>query len=286
MHDLDDLACGFDEDGFVNAGSVLEPSEVEELREELERYADKLFRGVPHEVNTSPRDPRIFSYLVHYDLSKDPAQSHLQMGGLWQVSPPFLRLVKNPKIASIVAALGRTSTVQVWCDTVQYKPAGRGAPFHWHQDAPYHTSIEPAERLIGAWVALDDADEETGCMWMVPGSHRWGLQEGHLMNLRPEAEPKELVTPTPPNGSAEIAAQWRGAVPCRVRAGEVHFHHALMWHGSLPNRGTRPRRAYSIFYMPGGTRVSSVFDARVGLQPGASMTDAGPGFPIVYPHES
>jgi ectoine hydroxylase-related dioxygenase (phytanoyl-CoA dioxygenase family) len=106
------------------------------------------------------------------------------------------------------------------------------------------------------------------------------------MNLRPEAEPKELVPPTPPSDSQEIAASWRGAVPCPVKAGEVHFHHALMWHGSLPNRGVRPRRAYSIFYMPDGTRVSSAFDPRVALEPGTFMTEAGPGFPIVYPLES
>lgn len=281
MPSLEETLRAFDDDGFVNAGPVLEPSEVEELRAELERYVDRLFRGASNDVNFAARDG-IHSFLVHYDLSKDRARSHFQMGGLWQVSDPFLKLVKNPRMAEIAAALARARTMQVWCDTVQYKPPGHGAPFHWHQDAPYHTSIIPAERLIGAWVALDDADEESGCMWMVPGSHRWGVQEGHLMNLKPPGEPDELVPARPPANAPQIASAWREPVPCRVKAGEVHFHHALMWHGSLANRGERPRRAYTIFYMPDGTRVSSVFDARIALEAGTLMTEAGAGFPIVY----
>jgi hypothetical protein len=55
-----------------------------------------------------------------------------------------------------------------------------------------------------------------------------------------------------------------------------------MWHGSRPNRGRPPRRAYSIFYMPAGIRASDVRDARIPIPPGALMTDAAPTFPIVY----
>ena len=36
-------------------------------------------------------------------------------------------------------------------------------------------SIEAAS--IGTWLALDDADEENGCMWVIPGSHRAGAVE-------------------------------------------------------------------------------------------------------------
>ena len=28
---------------------------------------------------------------------------------------------------------------------------------------------------LTAWIGLDDATTENGCLWYVPGSHRWGL---------------------------------------------------------------------------------------------------------------
>jgi len=281
----EDMRRAFDEDGFVNAGPVLDAAELDLLRSELERFIDWAFRGLPLTGVVPTTEHDASTLLVCRDLSNDPAASLFQIGRLWEVSAVFSRLVRNPTIAEMAAALTQSDTIQIWVDTVQYKPPEGGAPFHWHQDAAYHTSIMPSERLLGAWVALDDADEETGCMWMVPGSHRWGLREQHLMSLRPAGELTELVPACPPEDAPEIRSAWRGAVPRRVKAGEVHFHHALMWHGSSPNRGRRPRRAYSMFYMPAGVRASDALDARIHVPPGALMTEAAPGFPIVYRRE-
>jgi phytanoyl-CoA hydroxylase len=278
----EEMRRGFDEDGFVNAGPVLDAAEIDLLRSELERFIDWAFRGRPLTAAIPATEHHARELLLCRDLSNDAALNLFQIGRLWEISAVFSKLVHNPTIAEMAAVLTQSDTIQVWIDTVQYKPPGRGAPFHWHQDAAYHTSIVPSERLIGAWVALDDADEETGCMWMVPGSHRWGLREEHLMSLRPAEELSELVPVCPPPGAPETQKAWRGAVPCRVKAGEVHFHHAFMWHGSRPNRGPRPRRAYSIFYMPAGIRASEVLDARIPVPPGALMTEAAPTFPIVY----
>src|ERR1051326_3012673 len=86
-----DLVRTFDEDGFVNAGPLLEHSDVEELRAELERYADGCFRRQPLVPNVRPLDDRMHAFFVHYDLSKDPTSHHFQIGGLWQVSGPFWR---------------------------------------------------------------------------------------------------------------------------------------------------------------------------------------------------
>ena len=47
-------------------------------------------------------------------------------------------------------------------------PPGMGGQ-GWHQDAYYITSLP--DTLIGAWMALDRADEENGCLWVIPGSH-------------------------------------------------------------------------------------------------------------------
>ena len=61
--------------------------------------------------------------------------------------------------------------LMVWHDQIQYKPPGYGGVTSWHQDAPLWPIIRPMTP-VSAWIALDDAEEENGCMWMVPGSHR------------------------------------------------------------------------------------------------------------------
>lgn len=40
-----------------------------------------------------------------------------------------------------------------------------------HQDATFlHT--EPLGRVMGMWIALEDATENNGCLWFIPGSHK------------------------------------------------------------------------------------------------------------------
>jgi phytanoyl-CoA hydroxylase len=270
--DIDELVRTFDRDGFANAGSVIGATELEQLRKDVEPYADGLRRGV---------DP--FGFFPGYagDIGKVPNQSHFQLTGLWKVSDAFRRLVYSDRILEIGARLARANTLQLWADIVQYKPAGTGAAFHWHQDAPYHRiRLDPPEQVVNAWVALDDVTEENGCMWMAPGSHRWGIHELHLWDYQSHNEPAGFgdIGP-PPTGVSK--GDWRGAVPCRVRAGEVHFHHALTWHGSAGNRSSTPRRAYTINYLPEGIRVNRS-DWRVPLPPGTLMAEAGGEFPILY----
>src|SRR4029453_2150415 len=46
---------------------------------------------------------------------------------------------------------------------------GPGSPGQgYHQDS-FHIITEP-DTLVGAWVALDRADEENGCVWITSGS--------------------------------------------------------------------------------------------------------------------
>jgi len=272
--DLDELERLFERDGFVNAGRVVDEAEAAALGEELDRHVDQLFFGNDRGLS------RPF-YVV--DIGKSASENHYQLCGMWKVSERFRRLIENSRLVQIAARLARATTLQVWSDTVQYKRANQGAPFSWHQDAPYHISILPASRLLGAWVAFDDADVESGCMWMVPGSHRWGEQERHLWQYSGLDDPEKFgQLGPPPDVPAEASGDWRGSVACPVRAGEVHFHHALTWHGSPANRSSRPRRAYTIHYMPEGTLVSERSDVRVPFPPGTPMIDTGPDFPIVY----
>ena len=72
-------------------------------------------------------------------------------------------------------------------------------------------------------------------------------------------------------------------VPCPVRKGEVHYHHALTWHGSPSNRSGRPRRAVALHYMTQETRY--VAKGEHPMKPFVEVGDGevvrGENFPLV-----
>jgi ectoine hydroxylase-related dioxygenase (phytanoyl-CoA dioxygenase family) len=115
----------------------------------------------------------------------------------------------------------------------KYPAEERGERFvAWHQDLTYW-GLEPP-RAITAWIAIDDADVENGCMSVIPGSHRLGILEhgksaraGNLLSINQEV----------PDGLVDEAR----AVSMPLRAGQMSLHDGMLLHGSHPNRSTRRR---------------------------------------------
>jgi len=138
---------------------------------------------------------------------------------------------------------------------------------------------------VSAWVPLDDALLDNGCMWMVPGSHKWGAQMPYLGqhgHLKTREEFRRIGEGFAPPADAEIHTV--SCVPCPVRRGEVHYHHSLTWHGSPQNKSPRPRRAVAIHYMTGAARYTGrghPMQQFISIAPGEPMLTAGPHFPIV-----
>lgn len=250
----------FQAHGFVKGGRVLSDAQVEELRGEIERViADRDKPG---------RQP----VLLH-NFAKTPGQIVWQIVNIWQASAPFRALVHHRQIVEEIAQLTGAKEIRLWHDQIQFKPAETGGVNMWHQDWPYWP-ILAAPHQVTAWVALDDVDPENGCMSMVPGSHRWGNNINFLHQL-----------PAFDQMPAEFAGRPLAVRPCPVRKGEVHYHHALTWHGSPANRSGRPRRAIALHYMTDQTRYHAagnhVMKKFVTVADGAKLE--GEAFPLVWP---
>lgn len=260
----------FNAEGYLNAGPCLSDDEVEELREELARViadrgrADVAQPAMLHEVD--------FARSYAEAGTERPGGTIWQIVNIWMASPPYRRLLEHPKITEEIAQLTGAGTLRVWHDQIQYKPAETGGVNMWHQDAPLWPVLAPMTE-VSAWVALDDVDEANGCMSMVPGSHRWGNQISFLQSL-----PGFEAIPDTFEGH-EVRVVRRP-----VRKGEVHYHHALTWHGSHANTSGRPRRAIAIHYMPEGTRFVASgqhpIKHLIQVEDGALME--GEAFPVCY----
>ena len=98
---------------------------------------------------------------------------------------------------------------------VYFKPPGT-LGHGLHQDQ-YFLRVNPGT-CIAAWLALDDADEENGCLRIVPGSHTLPLL------CATDDDKIDLELP-----------QGHSVIPLSVRAGGVIFFHGQLVHGSGPN---------------------------------------------------
>jgi ectoine hydroxylase-related dioxygenase (phytanoyl-CoA dioxygenase family) len=265
----------YERDGFVTVKDLLDPALIRSLADEVERFVDHHFRGRRVGAGTP---------VLTRDSTGVEGEQLYHLVNLWEVSERVRQFVAHPTLVTAAAALTGSPDLQVWSDQVQYKPPHLGGAQDWHQDAPYWDALEPAIALT-AWVPLEDAGVDNGCMWMVPGSHRWGVQMAHLAPARERRNLPEFgdLPPLPPPDGPE---SWPGAQPRPVRLGSVHFHHCLTWHGSPTNRSHWPRRAFAVHYLPRGVRFSgrhplALGSDRLDLPVGTLMMQAAHRFPIV-----
>lgn len=161
---------------------------------------------------------------------------------------PFLRdLALNSRILDAMEALLGPDILLL--ATHVFCKYGREDKFvAWHQDVTYW-GLEPPV-AVTAWYAVDDADQENGCMRVIPGTHLPGIRQhgksdrkGNLLSINQEAS----VSP-------EEEAR---AVDLPLRAGQISLHHGALVHGSLPNRSDRRRCGVTLRYTPASVRPAA-----------------------------
>lgn len=110
-------------------------------------------------------------------------------------------------------------------------------PVPWHQDGPFW-SMEPVH-CVSAWVALDDANVENGCVYAVPGSNHTPLPQ------------------VPSSGTGRFGRKAdisrydvSGAIPLEMPRGQFFLFDSWMLHRSGINPGAGARLAISMQFIP------------------------------------
>lgn len=117
------------------------------------------------------------------------------------------------------------------------KPHNLGVGQPYHQDS-YYIKTEP-NTLTGVWIALDDVDEQNGCLHVIPGSHRDPIHPHEAP--ADERQRKYFLEVNAARGKAEI--------PCRLKKGSAVFFPGTLLHRSGDNEtADRQRRAYVLHY--------------------------------------
>jgi phytanoyl-CoA hydroxylase len=165
------------------------------------------------------------------------------------------RFMLHPRILDVVQALVGPDVLALQTMLFVKRPGAAGQGYH--QDS-FHIITQP-DTLIGAWLALDRADEENGCLRMTAGSqnepvypdvdedagHGGDRQLADIPSIAGADDPDESR-----NDLTAVAAKYAGReVAAVVDPGDVVFFGGHVLHRSHANRSvTRSRRSFVAHY--------------------------------------
>ena len=109
----------------------------------------------------------------------------------------------------------------------------------WHQDLTYW-GFDDNEKQVSAWIALSNADKTSGCMQMIPGSHKKGIFDHKSTN-----DKNNVLS----RGQTVDNVDIDKAILCPLQPGEASFHHGLTLHASKPNNSKDRRIGLNFQYI-------------------------------------
>ena len=238
--------------GCVAFENVLTPDEVEATRTALSeiprRLIQRAHRGeaeLKEQANATKNYAGIqitnpdTGFGIHFEAGLDPlalpideAELHFRkLFSYHQEHQTFIDLAQHPRIAGFISQLiGEEAILKA--EMALSKPPFIGSEKPWHQDNAYFNWL-PLEKLATAWIALDDATIDNGCMYILPGGHKLGaLKHHHTIDC-------EIVSDRIDKNQA---------VPIPLKAGGAIFFSAMLPHQTPPNRTASRRRALQLQY--------------------------------------
>jgi ectoine hydroxylase-related dioxygenase (phytanoyl-CoA dioxygenase family) len=204
---------------------------------EEQRHYDELGYVVIEELFSADELSDIYDEL---DGCEGPAQTSGEHEGftyqLAMLTDKTKQFAHDERILSLIEDIVKPG-IAIFSSKLLTKLPHSASVCHWHQDDAYYTEAVNSDTRMSIWVPLQDTDERNGCLWIVPGSHKQGLQSYTIQN----------------NGTCRKAlikeqVDLSTAVPVRMKAGSMLLFHALTWHSSKGNETDRVRRAFIVSY--------------------------------------
>ena len=238
----------FQENGYVKFGRVLDSDGVEAMRAGLDAVI---------ELELTEGDDSSPEFKYGHDRKKDrlnrgsghPRAIH-QYVNMWKRESSYEAAIHNPLIAGTARALLDTPEVRLWHDQIISKPPHDNGHFGFHHDFFFWPLSPP--NIVSCWLALDDATVDSGCMHVMPKSHkdeRFSVAARAAFNSASakanEAGHEPPSNPWTERGKLDISH----GIPVELKAGECMFHHCLNWHGTPPNITDHQRRAFVMIFM-------------------------------------
>ena len=193
-------------DGFISPVSIISENEARTHRELLENAEKKLGN-------------------MHY-------QSKIHT-----IFRSAFELATHPNILDIIKKIIGPN-ILLHNTTYIIKEAKSQSFVSWHQDLPYWGFS--SDDQVSVWLALSTANDLSGAMYMIPGSHKNGMKKHVCV--------KNKTNVLSQNQSIENVDENK-KILCGLKPGEASFHHGWTVHSSMPNNSNDRRIGFNIQYV-------------------------------------
>ena len=285
----DDQIDFFDEHGYLLIEGLLDPINdldpvIKEYHHVLDNLATMLYENgeIESRYEDLPFDERLVqiyreSETVHaqfFDFSLPKGAVALDTP-MW-VGPAVFHLLSHKRLLDVVESLIGPEIYSNPVQHVRLKPPERLTPINpetgqvqlgatpWHQDNGVVLPEADETEMITVWFPLWDAPVESGCLEIVPDSHRDGLQL-HCPAAIGTSLTNQYVQ----------AQQNRLAMP--MKRGDVLLLHKHTAHSSLSNNSDSVRWSFDLRYnpigQPTGREAFPGFVARSHQDPASELRD-------------
>lgn len=243
----------FREKGFLLVPQLVSTKDVAELRQ----HTDDLMQGrLPEQQSRlmSERDTDNDHGVQVQGLEAPPehlsaeekAQYFLRIHMLHRKLEVHERYLLHPRVLDVLQILIGPDILALQ-SMLFLKPAGKPGQ-GWHQDSYYIPTLP--DSLCGAWIAIDDADEQNGAIWFAQGSQvepvypptsgygfgDRGIADIRLVNGVSDSDDTQ-------NDLTPIADRYP-QILASARAGDVVFFGGHVLHRSKRNFSQRSRRSF------------------------------------------
>ena len=215
--------------GHLTVPAVFEPALVDEVVADIHAWGESFLNDLPAEQRAWYIDSGVKSGTVLRKLDNPHA-----------ARDSVVALSRDPKLVSIVESILGPG-VSVYFSQIFFKPPEGGGPKPAHQDN-YYFGPSNLEGVVTAWIALDEATVENGCMYFGEGTNNGPVYE----HISPPDEPFNLQL------EAHVLAR-QEMTPAPVPKGGVSLHHGNTFHQSGPNHSSHWRRACALHYVSNET---------------------------------
>ena len=177
----------------------------------------------------------------HGNLRAEPHLALNKLGhAMHDLDPVFSSFSRTPELAAVAHDIGMSQPLLLQSMYI-FKQPHIGGEVTCHTDHTYLWT-EPRS-AVGFWFAIDDATQENGCMWAVPGGHRLAVRTRSRLNDTRTATVTDVLDPEP--------YPLDNLVSLEAKRGTLVLLDGAVPHLSAANTSDKPRHAYTVHAIDG-----------------------------------
>lgn len=241
LNDATEIKEYYESQGYVVVKNLLSDAKIDDFVAQYEKIKrNKFFIYYSQSVHL-PIRPKITSE----GFIEESMENATDLKLFPNFSGAILQCLIDENISSSLSILSGASNHTMWQNMFFDKSTGTVA----HQDH-YYLDTNPPGNLIAAWYALEDIQEEAGCFFVFPGSHKGQVIDNSARRQRlkkvfsdHDSMRQKIITLIKQNNYKYKAFP--------LSKGDVLFWHPYTIHGSYANKNPRfSRKSFTAHFYP------------------------------------